>query len=931
MRPWLEAGRGTLSRSIVVAPTRGHTHALKQRCLEERIELLGVEFLTPSLARKKRAALPVLGRPMQLLVLRTRIDELLSGLAADDPRRLVLRSLASDLEAALGDFEDLLRGGFTAADFPRPELQDVFGGLALWASAQGFSLGSVADEAAAPEGAPVIAERLLVIAGGPDAWPDFLGLAALAGRCRSATVVLDEPEWSGAEGGGEAWVEAWEGVLGTGALPIDAPDPVESCERVAALWSGGEGSAERCGVLVGRTCAEEMERVADAVGRLIEAGADSVAVVLPGADAAHARLTRLLEERGVAFADLIGASAPPPIDTRLQRALLVFVAGGCRLEDLLAMWPLLHALGLARLSPGEARWACERLFEEVQSHGIEPHLPALEGSERLDHRELARVARLVLPGWPAHIALADALDRFEAACSRLTLAPVAGWPALREFARRAPGERPLRAVVDTLLAFLPEKGPVAGPAPHAGFARVTLTTARRAAGVAWTDVIFTRSNEGVWPEPRESSAWLPDGARRALLSRGRFRLGLPTGDERSSAERRRLCAIARDARRSVIFSASLLDDENADTPLDPNAWLERVLWARGLLSGGEAGAQALARLAAPAAPAEAGAPAGALRSWQATWLRRRDPSAPFDAHFFGDPSGPRPASLSASLIERGIVDPVNLWFEAVLKVRRVEFGPLRRERGRLVGTAVHRVLAGALRGEAVQDGFFPMPPRADAEARLAAGLAELRGRLPPGNYWESFHMEVRGAAEDLLSRVFELAPAPFAAVELSLPRDARLPLGGDLTLGVHGRMDLVLSDGPAWSGARVQIVDYKTGSSARLSAKSMASKGTALQLGVYLLAASTLGAAAWVWMLRRGEAPVGISADDLSAALKKLDILRLHVESGLYGALTPDRSEYTSGFEWPLACAPVPHATLARKFEATFGGEPADDGEGSLE
>ena len=47
IRPWLERGRGRLGRSLVVVPTRGQAQALKQRCLEENLALLGVEFITP--------------------------------------------------------------------------------------------------------------------------------------------------------------------------------------------------------------------------------------------------------------------------------------------------------------------------------------------------------------------------------------------------------------------------------------------------------------------------------------------------------------------------------------------------------------------------------------------------------------------------------------------------------------------------------------------------------------------------------------------------------------------------------------------------------------------------------------------------------------------------------------------------------------------
>ena len=77
IRPWLQAGAGRLDAAHVIVPTRGQAHALKQRCLREGVALLGVEFLTPGLARHKwrppaLAKRPTIGRELLLLGLRRR-------------------------------------------------------------------------------------------------------------------------------------------------------------------------------------------------------------------------------------------------------------------------------------------------------------------------------------------------------------------------------------------------------------------------------------------------------------------------------------------------------------------------------------------------------------------------------------------------------------------------------------------------------------------------------------------------------------------------------------------------------------------------------------------------------------------------------------------------------------------------------------------
>ena len=929
VRPWLESGRGTLGRSLVVAPTRGHTQALKQRCLEEGVAVLGVEFLTPALARRKRTGAAGLGKALQLLVLRSRIAARLNPLGPDDPARGLWKSLESDAESALADFEDLIRGGYRAEHFPLPELRGIFGELAAWIERHGYALGPLQDEAAglgrAEPGDAPIADRLLILAGGPEGWGEFFGLAALARRCRSVTVVLAEPEFRGTRGSGEEWVNVWQAVLGAEARVVGA-DPSESCSAVAELWEGSGGSAERANVIVARSKTDEMARVADTVERLLARGSGNIGVVFPRAGSAHARLARLLGQRGIAYADLIGTAGTPPVDTLIQRALADYYERGCRLEELLALWPLLRSLNLARCSPAQARGVCQRLFDEVQAHAVEPHVGRLEASEDEAWREVGRVARLLMPGWPEHLAPSDALGRFEAARDRLGLAEPAGWSVLREFAARAAEPMPAGALLAALRAFLPETGPAVSAPGKSVFARVTLTTVRRAASVAWSDVILTEANRGIWPEKRESSCWLGDDARTELdRDVGRFSLGLPTGDDRAVLERRLYCAVARNTRGRLHFSAALFSDEEPEVALGPNPWLERVLWKKGLLSAADAGSEAFERLAPArgAAPIGAGAPAG----WHAIWARRRDITAPFDEFFLGEPGGRhRPADLTAKLIERGVADPAELWFDAVLGVRRVDWRPFSRARQRSVGNAVHGVLAAALRGAPAEGSFRRLPEPVAAAARLGEELARLRARWPADRYWDSFHMDVSRAARELLGRVFELRAGGFCAVEAKIPEGASVPAGRAGRVPVRGRMDLVLSDRPGWEGSRIEIVDFKTGGESGFSARKMASSGASLQLGVYLEAARSVGASGNVWMFKPEERPRKIGMEELEQACAKLWILGEHLERGLYGARTADRSEYTHGFEWPLACAPVASAILEAKFALTFGAGPASDG-----
>ena len=941
VRPWL-AAPAALRRDFVLVPTRGQAAALKLRCVREGVPLLGVEFLTPGLARQKWLALAsagaaadsplkrlALGRELLLHGLRVLIERRLAPLQPEDPAWGLWKSLQSDPERALDDFDELLSAGFTAADFPTAALREIFTELAVWVGSLGYTLapwqGEVAALTPVPLEAPRLPGRLLLLGFSVEAWGEFANLAALARRGGNLTVVLPEPELRGKKSLDENWIELWTALLGVETRLLDVPVPAASCAAVGALWSGEGGVVERARVLVGQTRADEMALVTEELARLLGAGADNIAVIFPRADAAHLRLAQLLAARGVPFSDLLETAGPPSIDAQLQRGLLAFYERGARLEELLTLWPLLRALNFVHQPLRVVRDTCERLFDEYQRHALAAFRDRLTGDNRTEQKEIARTVDLLLPAWPAELTLADALERFESVSAKFNLEPPVTWPALTAFARKETRRLPARVIFATLASFLVEKVPAEEVPGRGRFAPITLTTRRRAAGLTWSHLILVESNAGVWPPRVKPSCWLTDDQRRVLNERSRFSLGLFTSDDRASLEKQGYVALARGTREQVIFSAALFDEEEPGLRLAPNAWLERVLLAQGLGQRPEGGLDeafaALAQtVAAPTQPDDA-------FEWRDIWQRRRDPAAPFDEHFLsGPPETTRPARLAARQIERGVQDPAELWFEAVLGTRRVNWAPLVRARKKSLGQFAHHLLADAMRG-APAEGIFMVKPAVDeARTRLAGKLKELRAKWPRDRYWDSLHGELSELCGVLLGRVCELRTGGFIAVEAKLPDGATIPLGNGERLAVRGQMDLVLLDRPEWGGAQVDIVDFKTGADAKLSAERMA-RGASLQLGVYLAAVKSLGIAGGrVWMLKpEAGASAALELIELPAALTALAQLGRHLTTGRYGALTPDRTEFSHGYEWPLACTPVRHAVLAQKFAATFGADTAPE------
>ncbi|MDF9832012.1 hypothetical protein M2103_000216 [Ereboglobus sp. PH5-5] len=977
--PWLAAdghARG-LVRSHVVVPTRGQAHAFKQRCLELGISLFGVELLTPGLARARWLARmepgrfrPALGREFLLFGLREiigrRLEPLDPAREEDRPEWGFLKSLQSDCERALGDFDDLIKSGFSADDFPEPILRGVFGELAAWVEKLGcdFAPRQTAAFVRDDEPGPRIRGRLLVHGFSAEQRGEFFNVAAFARCFDDVTLTLPEPEFRGRKALDETWIELWETALGANAVPIDEPgEPPASCENVAEVWASSDGLPDEAArsleaqsdVIVGTTRAAEMELACEKIDALLKRGAENIGVVFPTSDAAHLRLAELLVERGIAFVDQLETAAPVPVEIQAQRALLAFYRNDCRLEDLLALWPLLQATGEANgQTLATARDVCERLFDEHQTHSLAKCMPTLiaRAEERRECKDVAVVCVEKLLGadnefaWPERLSLADALKCFSAACERLNLGEIPGRAALDEFARHDQRVLPAPIVFSLIESFIPAKGAAEGVPGRGCFARVTLTTRRRAEGGVWSHLIFVEANAGVWPERQEASCWLPDEARAALNARGHGGIDLFTADDRAFLEKRGYAALARDTGEGIVFTASLFNEEEPELKLAPNSWVERVRWqalshaAGGAVPGHEEIFDRLARRSggahlAPDCVGDAQADDSsntraharcAPTGWLAVWKSRRDPAYPFDEYFFcAAPRKLADVRLGVRQIEAGAGDPASLWFSSVLGAGAVDWGVFERAPNKIRGQLAHRLLADALRGDPAGGQFCTMPAGTAARAQLDASLAELRKAWPDDAYWESFHMELAEACHALLGKIFAHDAGGFVATEYSLPRDTRLqldPADEDSRICVSGRMDLLRLDKPDFHGASADIIDFKTGRAGTLSAAAMSKKGELLQLGIYLEAARTLGAAnGRVWLFKPDASePACIGMEELPEALAGLRQIKRYLEGGRYGALTEDRSEYSfGGGGWPIACAPIPHAVLKAKHGVTFG------------
>jgi len=946
VRPWIEIGRGHLARRIIVVPTRGQALVWKQRCVHAGLPLLGIEFLTPGLARRKwlpvvPSARPVLGKEFLLLGLRGLIATRLAKLPPDAPTRGIWQSLRSDPETALAALDDLLAAGFTPHDFPRRELAALGVDLQAWADRLGHGLGPAQAIAAAleplPPGTAPLADNVLVLGLGPENAAEFFNVAALVRRCARATVITPTPALRGANDSedptaptqpDEAWVTRWEHFLHVEAKLLEATHRAAP-EPEILLAADRSTEAELIIKHLTTWLHNDQRRPATT-----ETPAGDLGVIFPGPGPLHRAVSQGLSKLGVPHHDLVGRAAAPPVYTQLLRNIVEFWAQGARLDEALLLWSRLREHNIAGLQATYADFrdhvdecfhaTCEHGLAAIQRLAPDPASGSKPDSPSFGAADLRRLADALLPGWPETLSIAAAATRLRTIAARWELGLPEGFAGLDAFATREPHEWPRELVADLLLAFLPEIAePTESASQKGSFARIILTTRRRAEGAPWSRLLLAQANAGEWPRRREQNPWLGDAERLALNRSGRGLAALLTSEDASVLERAGYATLLAEPVLGRALSAAASDEAKPNRPLAPNSPLERLLWARGERRPQDALASGAAHLP-PAQPVTA-----EVATWSLVRANRRDPNRPFDPFFLClNPATeplPLPLSLSPSALEKGLIDPATLWFRGLLRLESVCREPLARALALRRGQVAHQLLASALRPAGCRDGEWgPLKPEHEALIALEAALATERSSLAAGWYWNAEHGRLETLCRALLRRFYATGEGGHVIIECWLPEAARLTLA-DWTIPVRGRMDIARSDRPEWTGAQVHLVDYKSGATEKaLNAVNIAKDATSLQLAVYLDAIRSLGvASATVWKITADEASA-LSTEELPTALAGLPPLMDAMRTGRYGALTPDRNPHggREPWAWPLACTPVPSENLRVKYSLTFGSAP---------
>ena len=174
------------------------------------------------------------------------------------------------------------------------------------------------------------------------------------------------------------------------------------------------------------------------------------------------------------------------------------------------------------------------------------------------------------------------------------------------------------------------------------------------------------------------------------------------------------------------------------------------------------------------------------------------------------------------------------------------------------------------------------------------------------------------------------------ATEWTIDGDFAVKVTSSAALSLRGRIDLLLARKAPRAGSLAAedlwIIDYKTGAKKALAAakqdtdgrrptlKKKLLDGSALQLGLYALAASELGAqrtevSLLSPLVRRLEPQ--ISGDEFSSEADIFAELARMQQTGIFGMHGPLRSAYRFTADYPLATLAIDSDILEQRWERT--------------
>jgi hypothetical protein len=969
--------------TLVVVPFRSHAYAIKGLLLDRGVSLLDLRFVSPPelrelLSSKSEMRLP-LREHLRLLLsiaaeecMKLPEDAALREKRMAEPDFLAAKSVARAPDHLLRTIDQLGAAGWDFSAVDLPALRDVEARFQEHVAHCGFELIHAADLRAATNAGktdPLFANVLVTGFNGAH-WPLWHLLRAGVSAAKQATVLLDDPRDEAREVD-EAWAGTWEEAFGEAKAISPSANHASDSLFTEADMQGGAVSSEKYSFLVGADTTEEAEAVAQqCLHSLADPACDCIGIVFSRPGALPRLVANALAQLEIPYHDGLAHFMPGPFEAADWRAWL-------QLQQSPRINSLLHFVNALperdELFPGLNPHTFERTLRSAYADVLIDDLDILQSycaqkSGGVD--EAFAMALGSIPFLPARAQLKEFLRATKAALEKL------GWKShWMEISRRI-GEwidkldlefsRPLylRWLGEIASTFTVAREPL-GDHPYA---RVQLLTVSQAPGQEWSHLIFAGWNEGSWP-PRETGEFARqdeiDAFNRSIRKlnrraarRGRQGEGHTAIHENHTlylgpAERRQIAlrqfgTLLESATQKITFTASLVQEDAPERLWNPSELFTRhyqEAYNSPLTQKAMSQLQARTRswLDEIRDPKKSDAPG--LPKTEPTRIAydaRRDPNVRSGEYDFAFRSKPAVVpTLSVTDFEQLIATPALVWLKKHLGIKAPD------KSGNVWNTAsgkwVHDWLAAIATGTAKT--FTRFPDSTEIERRICAAaeakrsdvtcLCEAAGKPVP-DWWVGGWRNAIFLARALGDKLATVTDWPWMSTEWTIEGNFVAEAAERAVLSLRGRIDLLLARTEPTAGSlaaeELWIVDYKTGAKKPLSAgradsdghrpalKKKLLDGSALQLGLYALAANALGArrieVSLLSPLVRPLQPQIAGSDFLSEADIFAELAEMQ-QTGAFGMHGPLRSTYRFTDDYPLATLAIDPDILEQRWELT--------------
>jgi hypothetical protein len=969
--------------TLVVVPFRNQAYAIKGLLLHRDMSLLGIRFVSPAELRElldARSEMRLALREHLRLLLSIAAEECMK--LPEDPALREKRMLEADFLAAksvarapdhlLRTIDQLGAAGWDFSAVELPALREIATRFQQRLVDCGFELIHTADRRALSQAlaSPPTFANILVTGFNGAHWPLWPLLQAAVVSSKEATVLLDDPR-DVARDIDETWVGTWEEAFGE-AKPISPPmnQITDSLFSEEEMRGASVGSVDRSFV-VGADTTEQAEAVAQqCLDFLADPACDRVGIVFSGAGALPRLVANALARLEIPHHDGAAHFLPGIFEAADWRAWL-------RLQESPRINSLLHFVNTlsdhAELFSDLSLNAFERTLRSAYAEVLIDDLDILRrfcAQESGNKKEKVAATLDSIPFLPARARFSEFLRATKAALNRL------GWEShWMEISRRTGDWVGKLDIEFSRALYLRWLGEIAfsftaaretiGDHPYA---RVQLLTVPQAQGQKWSHLIFAGWNEGSWP-PRETGEFARQDEIDAFnssiqkLNRRASRQGRQGEGHTAIRENhtlylgpaqqrqitlRQFETLVESATQKIAFTASLVQEDAPERLWNPSELFTRhyqeannsPLTQKAM---NQLQARTRSRLDKVRDPKRSNLTASReIRLTRIAYDARRDPNVSSGEYDFAFRSKPFLIPiLSVSEFEQLITVPALVWLKKYLGVSAAD------KSGNLWNSAsgkwVHDWLAAIAAGTAKT--FTRLPEPTEIERCVCAAAETKRSdvahlceaaRKPLPDWWSGGWRNAVFLARALAEKLGTVKDWPWMATERTIDGDFAVKTTENAALSLRGRIDLLLARKAPSAGSLATedlwIIDYKTGAKKALATakqdaagrrpalKKKLLDGSALQLGLYALAASALGAqrteVSLLSPLVRQLEPQ-IYGDEFSSEADIFAELARMQQTGIFGMHGPLRSSYRFTDDYPLATLAIDPDILEQRWELT--------------